>query len=163
MKKEKFLTIYAVFDEETQRKLNKIQQEIEAKYPAGSQTRGIPFHISLGSFPVEEKAALIGRIGKWIEELKPFSIELEGLGHFDNQLLYVKPNLNAELEALHQIFEGNYSDGYPWVPHVTLYSQEKKIIQELLEEYEAIKLDAKIVGLQMGEFFPTKIILTSTF
>lgn len=106
MKKEKFLTIYAVFDEETQRKLNKIQQEIEAKYPAGSQTRGIPFHISLGSFPVEEKAALIGRIGKWIEELKPFSIELEGLGHFDNQLLYVKPNLNAELEALHQIFEG---------------------------------------------------------
>ena len=77
MKKEKFLTIYAVFDEETQRKLNKIQQEIEAKYPAGSQTRGIPFHISLGSFPVEEKAALIGRIGKWIEELKPFSIELE--------------------------------------------------------------------------------------
>ncbi len=144
MKKEKFLTIYAVFDEETQRKLNKIQQEIEAKYPAGSQTRGIPFHISLGSFPVEEKAALIGRIGKWIEELKPFSIELEGLGHFDNQLLYVKPNLNAELEALHQIFEGNYSDGYPWVPHVTLYSQEKKIIQELLEEYEAIKFSTNL-------------------
>ena len=125
MKKEKFLTIYAVFDEETQRKLNKIQQEIEAKYPAGSQTRGIPFHISLGSFPVEEKAALIGRIGKWIEELKPFSIELEGLGHFDNQLLYVKPNLNAELEALHQIFEGNYSDGYPCVPHVTPFKRKK--------------------------------------
>lgn len=133
MKKEKFLTIYAVFDEETQRKLNKIQQEIEAKYPAGSQTRGIPFHISLGSFPVEEKAALIGRIGKWIEELKPFSIELEGLGHFDNQLLYVKPNLNAELEALHQIFEGNYSDGYPWVPHVTFILKKRRLFKNCLK------------------------------
>lgn len=163
MKQERFLTIYAVFDEETQKKLSRIQQKIETKYPKGTQTSGIPFHISLGSFPVEDKAMLIGRIGKYIEQLKPFSIQIEGLDHFENQVLYAKPVMNSELEELHKLFEGNFSDGYPWVPHVTLYCQKEEIIEKLFKEYEVSKIDAKIVGLQMGEFFPPKIILTATF
>lgn len=163
MKQEKFLTIYAVLDSKTQEKLNAIQQKILSKYPNGTQTMGIPFHISLGSFPLEAKSMLIQEIGKRIGEMKSFPIRLNGLDHFNHSVLFLKPEKTKELEDLHKIFEGNYSDGYPWVPHVTLYCGTQEEIKELLAEYRIALIEAEIVGLQLGEFFPTKIILTATF
>ncbi len=163
MKQEHFLTIYAVFDNETQEKLNRIQQRILGKYSKGTQTMGIPFHISLGSFPVEDKAMLIEKIGKNIEKLKAFPIELEGLGHFNHSVLFIKPKITDELVDLHSIFEGNFSDGYPWTPHTTLYCGEKEDIKDILTEYKVSSIQGNIIGLQLGEFFPPKIILTATF
>ena len=61
--KEKFLMVLAVLDEETQEKLKKLQNKIifecESK---GSQTINIPFHISLGSFPLADKDILQSNI-----------------------------------------------------------------------------------------------------
>lgn len=50
MKKDKFLTVYAVFDKETQQKLKIMQDEVIKLGNEGTQTMGILFHISLGSF-----------------------------------------------------------------------------------------------------------------
>ena len=58
MKKKKFLTVYIIFDEQTEISLQHIQNEILNRYPYGTQTMGIPFHISLGSFPLEAKEEL---------------------------------------------------------------------------------------------------------
>ena len=48
MKSDKFLTVFAVFDDETQRKLKDIQNNILSLGEKGTQTMDIPFHITLG-------------------------------------------------------------------------------------------------------------------
>lgn len=162
MKKDKFLTIYAVLDTLCQEKLAKLQNQILKQYPHGTQTMGIPFHISLGSFPLEQKDVLIRQMDKYAKE-KSFSLELEGLNHFNYQVIFVKPIENEALLKLHNSFEGNYADGFIWHPHVTLYCGKEEEGKEILKNYTFDCLETKIVGIELGEFFPTHIIKTVNF
>lgn len=163
MKKDKFLTVYAVLDIKTQAKLQALQEDIEKKHPAGTQTLGIPFHISLGSFPIEMKDELIMRIANQLKRLAPFELELDGIGHFDYKVIYAKPVVNPKLLKLHESFAGNYADGFNWVPHVTLYCGTEEVGKQILDSFWLTKSKAQIIGIQMGEFFPTKIIMDCKF
>ena len=163
MKKDKFLTVYAVLDQNTQEILQALQNRILQKHPNGTQTMGIPFHISLGSFPLEEKNALIQKIGNVIEEVDSFEIGISGVDHFDHSVIFAVPQENKMVTQLHEIFNGNYSDGYAWHPHITLYCGAKEEGEQILRELSFPSMKAQIVGLQLGEFFPTKIILDSKF
>ncbi len=163
MKKDKFLTVYAVLDQNTQDILQALQNKILKKYPNGTQTMNIPFHISLGSFPLEEKNTLIRRIGDVIEQTDSFEIKIEGLDHFGYSVIFAVPQENKDVTRLHEIFNGNYSDGYAWHPHITLYCGTKEEGEKILKEFSFSSINAHIVGIQLGEFFPTKIILDSKF
>lgn len=156
---ERFLTVYAVLDEETQKELTQLQSDILKNYPQGKQTMGIPFHISLGSFPLSARDDIIRRIGKSVEENPSFSIELQNLGHFNHQVIFVEPKINEALVKLQKQFEGNFADKFPWHPHVTLYIGEERAGKEILKKYFFEKKTASVVGLELGEFFPTKIIM----
>ncbi|MDE6660970.1 MAG: 2'-5' RNA ligase family protein [Anaeroplasmataceae bacterium] len=158
MKKDKFLTVYAVLDEETQKTLTHLQNEILNAFPNGTQTMDIPFHISLGSFPVEMEEELVERMRNLSYHSNPSPIELMGMDHFNHQVIFVKPTLTEDLKTLHQAFLGNYSDGFPWVPHITLYCGKEEEGKEILKQFSFSKASAKIVGLEIGEFFPTRII-----
>ena len=59
MKQKHFLTVMAVLDEKTQYLMNNLQQRIIALGDPGTQTMGIPFHISLGSFPLEKETEVL--------------------------------------------------------------------------------------------------------
>ena len=50
----------AIFDDNTQAILESIQNDLEQKY--GEDTKGIPFHITLGSYAVEETERIAARI-----------------------------------------------------------------------------------------------------
>lgn len=163
MKKDKFLTIYAVLDEKTQNSLTDLQNEILREYPNGTQTMGIPFHISLGSFPLDMKEELIERMTQLQKASKPSSIELTELHHFNHQVIFVSPILTEELQSLHMSFEGNYADGFPWHPHVTLYCGKEEDGKEIIKQFHFPKKSATIIGLELGEFFPTHIIETKLF
>ncbi|MDE6414118.1 MAG: 2'-5' RNA ligase family protein [Anaeroplasmataceae bacterium] len=163
MKQEKFLTIYAVLDEESQQYLTKLQNEILKNYPNGTQTMGIPFHISLGSFPLDKKEELLERMAKIQKLSKPSMIELLGLGHFNHQVIFAQPRITEELQFLHQSFEGNYSDGFPWMPHITLYCGKEEDGIEILKQYNLSLKKSFIIGLELGEFFPTKILANCKF
>ena len=67
MKRDKFLTVFAVFDDSTQALLQSWQDDIFASGLVGTQTMGIPFHISLGSFPTNMEEELEERIKKVCE------------------------------------------------------------------------------------------------
>ncbi|MDE6241989.1 MAG: 2'-5' RNA ligase family protein [Anaeroplasmataceae bacterium] len=163
MKKEKFLTIYAVLDDESQKELTYLQNEILKIFPNGTQTMGIPFHISLGSFPVEQKDALLEKMNQIQKISEPSAIELIGLDHFNHQVIFVKPRLTKELELLHKAFEGNYSDGFPWEPHITLYCGKEEEGVKILEQFQLSLEKSFIIGLELGEFFPTKILKNCKF
>ena len=163
MKKDKFLTLYAVLDEETQKSLTELQNEILRKYPNGTQTMGIPFHISLGSFPLDMKDELLSRMIQIQKGCKSSTLELTGLDHFNHQVIFASPTLTEELKLLHQSFEGNYADGFPWHPHVTLYCGKEEDGKEIIKQFQFSKMSATIIGLELGEFFPTHIISTILF
>ena len=163
MKKDKFLTVYAVLDDESQKALTELQNRILEDFPNGTQTMGIPFHISLGSFPVHMEEELIERMKSLQNQMEPSSIELMGIDHFNYQVIFVKPKITEELKTLHQTFLGNYSDGFSWVPHITLYCGKEEEGKEIGKELYIPKQTAKIIGLEIGEFFPTRIIKNFKF
>lgn len=161
MKQDKFLTVFAVFDDETQRILKTFQDKVLSLGCPGTQTMGIPFHVSLGSFKVEDERELIARIKEACSQNHEFEINLIEVNHFNNRVLFIEPEENAELRRLHDLFDSNYADGFPWHAHATIFcGSEQQVIQAkacLNDIFKPIK--AKITGIQMGEFFPTRMII----
>ena len=89
MEDKKFLTVFAVFDDETQQKLKILQDKIlDNNNSRGKQTMDIPFHISLGSFPTSEESALQDKIGKVCANIESFDIQLNNC--LQLYLLYLK-------------------------------------------------------------------------
>ncbi|MBD5390627.1 2'-5' RNA ligase family protein [bacterium] len=163
MKKEKFLTVYAVLDDATQEVLSALQKQILMEFPNGTQTMDIPFHISLGSFPVKDKNELICRIANVLDKVSAFDITIDGMGHFNYTVVFAEPMINQDLIQLHELFVGNYADGFDWHPHITLYCGEQEEGEYILKNYTVPKIQAKIVGIQLGEFFPTNMIMKCKF
>lgn len=161
MKQEKFLTVFAVFDRMTQRKLNTLQDEVISLGYSGAQTMDIPFHISLGSFNVEDEQKLIAKIKEVCSQKHEFEINLNKVNHFDNRVLFIEPEYNLKLVELHTLFDGNFADGFPWHAHTTIFcGEEEQVIkakERLINIFQPVR--AKITGIQMGEFFPTKMII----
>lgn len=163
--KDKFLTVYAVFDDETQKILKSYQDEIFLNGIKGSQTMGIPFHISLGSFKLEEKDNLIAELDNLTKDIKPFNLELKKIGNFANKVLFIEPDISKELLNIQKLFDNNYADSkFSWHPHATIFIDEagfenaNTILKQNFKPFTA-----KIVGIQLGEFFPAKIIKTEYF
>lgn len=161
MKKEKFLTVYAVLDNQSQEKLTHLQNELFKLGDLGTQTMDIPFHISLGSFPVEDEQELIKRIEAVSLDYNKFNIKLKGINHFNDAVLFVEPEITIELKELHDLFDNNYANGFPWVPHITMFCGNQASVikaRNVLESY-FVPFEAKITSLEMGEFFPTRFII----
>lgn len=167
MASEKFLTVYAVFDDDTQHILYQLQRLIlKNNSSKGIQTMDIPFHISLGSFPTSEELMLKNRLCDICASTKSFNIQLNGINHFDNRVVFAEPETNTELIKLHEQFDNNYANGFPWHAHATLFMDNcednvNKALMIAAENFTPIQ--AKIVGLQLGEFFPTRIIESKKF
>ena len=160
MKKDKFLTVFAVFDEKTQTVLQSWQNAIFDAGLVGTQTMGIPFHISLGSFPTGMEEELISRIRAVCESSFEFSINLARINDFGNKVLFLEPEENGDLMRLHELFDNNYANGFPFHAHATIFcgdTQDVEKAKNILEEYFS-PIETKIVGIQMGEFFPTRMI-----
>ena len=157
MKKEKFLTVYAVFDDKTQQKLKVLQDEVIKSAENGTQTMGIPFHISLGSFSLDKKEWLIQKIEDVCLYFDKFDIY--------NKVLFVEPKVNDELKNLQSHFDDNYADGFPWHAHATIFCGEEQEVAAAKEKLQATfsPFMATVVSLELGEFFPTKILFTKTF
>lgn len=161
MKQDKFLTIFAVFDDDTQQKLKALQDKVLSLGYDGTQTMGIPFHITLGSFKVEDELELIARIKDVCSKHCAFEINLNKVNHFNNRVLFIEPEENIKLRCLHDLFDGNYADGLPWHAHATIFCGSE---QQVIEAKQCLNdifspITAKIVGIQMGEFFPTRMII----
>lgn len=163
MNKQKFLTIYAVLDNATQDKLNTLQQYLLKNKLIGTQTKDIPYHITLGSFPITMQNELVEKINKHCLNLSTFSINLFDINHFKNKVLFIEPQLNEDLVNLHNSFKGNFADNYNWQPHITIYcgTRLKTIKAKKVIKKDFIPFKAQITSIQLSEFFPTKIIYTT--
>lgn len=162
MKQDKFLTVFAVFDSMTQHKLKTLQDEVISLGYLGTQTMDIPFHISLGSFKVEYEQELKAKIKEVCSQKCEFEINLNKVNHFENRVLFIEPEVNLMLNELHSLFDGNFADGFPWHAHTTIFCGIEEQVIKAQERLNNIfkPVRAKITGIQMGEFFPTKMIIS---
>ncbi|MBQ5725704.1 MAG: 2'-5' RNA ligase family protein, partial [Clostridia bacterium] len=160
MENKKFLTVMAVFDDKTQEKLAQIQSRIIENVGEGTQTMGIPFHLTLGSYPIESRDEVVAQIEKIASSAEQFEVLFVGYNTFSDRVLFVEPDMPQELLNLRKNFECDYANGFEWVPHATLFCGEvdevikaKTYLPEITEP-----ICAKIVGIELGEFFPPKKI-----
>ena len=156
MSERKFLTVMAVFDSETQVRLSSLQKHLIDNISCGTQTMGIPFHLTLGSYPTDELDGVVETIKAVAESTKPFDIKLLNYGCFGNKVFFVKPEIPKELAELRKSFECDFANGFEWVPHATLFcgnDDEVKHAREIAPKLN-FPIDAKIVGIELGEFFP---------
>ena len=158
MSEKKFLTVMAVFDDDTQERLARIQSTIIKNVSEGTQTMGIPFHLTLGSYPTEAQDEVVAQIEKVALSARPFDVLLVGYNTFSDKVIFLEPTKPQELLALRKSFECDYANGFEWVPHATLFCGEcDEVIKAktfLPELFEPIR--AKIVGIELGEFFPPR-------
>ena len=167
MQKEKFITVMAVLDDKTQESMECIAKDMLQQYGPDRKTKGIPYHISLGSYAPEDEGMIVERIRQVAKETKPFEIKILGLNHFGNKVRFLEPEISEDLMNLHLHFDSDYANGYSgWAPHATLYiheeSRETLVSEELKAKIDAVK-SAKIVGIELGEFFPAKFIIREMF
>ncbi len=161
MKKDKFLTVMAVLDSNAQKMLSELQGRIISEVSSGTQTMGIPFHITLGSYPPDMEGEVVKMISKAVSETERFPIQLLGYKDFNNRVLFLEPSIPRKLISLRKRFEYDYADGYDWVPHVTLFCADPKDInmaKELLPRMTEPVM-AEVVGIELGKFFPTRMIM----
>ncbi len=165
MKKNKFLTVMAVYDEKTQNILYDLQKKIISALPNGTQTMDIPFHITLGSYPPEMEEDVVAMVNEASKAAERFSIQLLGYKDFGNKVLYIEPTVPSRLIALRKRFECDYAEDHPWVPHTTLFCSDSESVNEAKTLLPMIDepINAQIVGLELGEFFPTRMIIKEDF
>lgn len=162
---EKFLAVYVIFDDETQNKLNQLQNLLINNNLISTHTTDIPFHITLGSFPLDKQTELEKRIKEISIEQLSFDIKLSKIGHFEKHVLFISPTKNKMLNNIQILFNGNYADGYKFYPHTTLFIGDKKqfkVAKQIIKKYFK-PFTAKITAIGLSEFFPTKNILTENF
>lgn len=159
---DKFLTVFAVFDDKTQKILKEYQDKVLSLGYNGTQTMDIPFHISLGTYSVNEENAMKQKIHKVCLKNKNFDIKLNKVNRFGYKVLFIEPEINDELKNLHNLFNNNFlKNGFAWEPHATIFMGEEEQVKTADEYLTSLfsPITAKIVGIQMGEFFPTRMII----
>lgn len=167
MRKEKFITVMAIFDGETQKKFEELNTLMKQKYGEDGKTQGIPYHISLGSYAPEDAEMIVERIKQVARDTKGFPVIFEGLQHFGNAVRWMKPQMSEDLMNLHLHFDSDYANGYPdWLAHATVFIHKEPAELELSETMQEILeglKEARIVGIELGEFFPAKFIVRELF
>lgn len=160
MKRDKFLTVMAVLDDRAQYVLGALQNKLTDVGLVGSHTTDVPFHVSLGSFPVSEQMRLTKKLRQTASVCKPFTLELSRYADFDKKVLYLQPLYSDEIYGLHKLFDANFSDGMPFVPHVTMFCGDEKSVEsaESVLGRLAQPFAVTVTSLLIGEFFPTKLL-----
>ena len=160
---EKFLYVMAGVDAETEERLAELQNLLYANGFAGTQTKGIPFHLTLGSMLVAD-----GREEGWLTEIMDevaersfdFTVTFSHIGIFSGgKVLFAAPDPVEELLHLNSRFDHTDES---WTPYATLLIDEPSVILEalplVLDKFRPFT--GRIDKLYLYEFFPSRHIAT---
>lgn len=165
MESKKFLTVMAVFDNKTQETLAKIQADIVERVSQGTQTMGIPFHLTLGSYPTDLVDDVVEKIKRVVMSSRSFNVQLLAYKTFSDKVLFLEPTVTDELLSLRKSFECDYANGFDWVPHATVFCGDEDEVRKARALISDIRepFCAQIVGIELGEFFPARKIIRMNF
>ena len=158
---DKKLYILAELDNDTQNVIKKYEKIIFDNGFVGDQTKDIPYHITMGEYPIECENDLKILLDKIYLEYKEFNISYSGFGLFKLNVLYLNPCMNIKLIELYNFVNkiNSYKDN-DLSAHTTLYIDEPEnvinILPKIVENSE--KINGKIKYISLYEFFPKRLI-----
>jgi len=161
---EPFLTLMADFDSESQERMGIWYNELQKAGFSGTQTPGLPYHISLAAFSFNQEAAVISEMKRLAEEYAPIPVHISHIGIFSGgKVLFGAPDMGMpNLLSLHDAIRTQTSDRFPWSPHVTILIDEPDIIQKalgvLIKSFRPFL--GKITRLHLCAFWPMREIAT---
>ena len=160
----KALYILAGYDDRTEEILSGIQKKLYDQGFSGLQTRDIPMHFTLGSYPVEQEDELKARLARIAETHKAFDTSFNHVGLFrlsQNNVLFIAPEISREMLALKDEFRDS-RDQFNWSPHTTMLIDKPAVIQEATQSVlkEFASFSGKVAYLHLYEFWPTRHILS---
>ena len=158
---EQFLTLMADLDDKAQERMSGWYDSLREAGFTGIQTPGLPYHISLSTFPLEQEkeAAEIAR--KAAAEFAPVPVHLSHIGMFSGgKVLFAGPEKNAELAALQEACRSDAPQQSPWTPHATVLIDEPETVHAALPVFvkSFVPFMARIVRLHLCAFWPTREI-----
>ena len=158
---EQFLTLMADLDDNAQGIMSDLYKELQAAGFTGVQTPGLPYHISLSTFPLdqEKEAAEIAR--KAATEFAPVPVHLSHIGLFaGGKVLFAAPEKDAELTALQEACRSDTPQQYPWTPHTTILIDEPETVHAAMPFFvkSFTPFMAQITRLHLCAFWPTREI-----
>lgn len=158
---EKFLTLMADLDDVSQKRLSEWYGTLEKAGFIGTQTPGLPYHISIAAFPLEQEEEIIGLMKKVAAEFSIIPVHISHIGMFaGGKVLFCAPERNAQLDALHDACEANADKNRLWTPHVTVLIDEPEAICSALPLFlkSFYPFVGNIVRLHLCAFWPTREI-----
>ena len=122
---EQFLTLMAVLDDESQERMSGWYKTLQSAGFSGTQTPGLPYHISLASYPTDNERMALELAEKAAEKFTPVPVHISHIGIFPGgRVLFGAPERNPALDALHDFCETDPSPERPWTPHATILIDE---------------------------------------
>ncbi len=157
----KALYVLAGYEDETEKNLSAMQEKLYASGFEGVQTKNIPMHITLGSFPCEKESELKNQLEQIAQKTKAFDVTVNHVGIFggsDVNVLFVAPDINRPLLDLKE----NFGESFDWTPHTTLLIDKSDIVHKAVPNVMADfhHFVAKVSVLYLYEFWPARHILT---
>ncbi len=152
----------AQFDADTEQRLGKLYLALVNEGLTGTQTKGIPYHITLGTFDVEDEAEVVMRAQAAARGAAAFTLRLAYLGLFGLNVLFVAPAVKRELLDLRKAIvpDGESADEFPWVAHTTLLMDEPGAIQRAVpvaaQSFTPFRAAVESIGVY--EYFPERKI-----
>ncbi len=157
---EKLLYVMAQLDKDTCDKMRSIDRllcrlGIEVKKPPK-----VPYHITLGSFPVDQEAEIRSLVEKTCKGLKQFPLSYNHIGLFGLNVLFFGPDVNEQLLKLQRPFEDKRINLHDWTAHTTLMMDEPDVIMKALpvvaEQFTSFH--ATVDSVSLYEFWPSRRI-----
>ena len=111
---EQFLTLMADLDSESQKRLSGWYQILQDKGYTGTQTLGLPYHISLSTFPLDQEEKAVAIVQRVAAEYATFSVHFSHIGLFSGgKILFAAPEKDTELIALHEACKSDAPQQFP--------------------------------------------------
>ncbi|MBR0130593.1 MAG: 2'-5' RNA ligase family protein [Firmicutes bacterium] len=160
---EQFLTLMADLDDSSQEIMSAWYKSLQDAGFRGTQTPDLPFHISLGSFPLEKEQEALELTAKIAGEFSPIPVHISHIGIFaPGKVLFGSPERNAELDLLHSACDIYPDQQRSWTPHVTMLIDEPEIICKALPVFlrSFHPFAGQVIRLHLCAFWPTREILS---
>ncbi len=121
---EEFLTLMADLDGDSQARMSAWYGALREAGFTGRQTPGLPYHISMASFPLDKEREAVEIMQKAAAAFSAVPVHISHMGLFaGGRVLFCAPERNPRLDALHAACE-KYPSQYPWTPHATVLIDE---------------------------------------
>lgn len=158
---EQIIVLMADWDDGTQKALGAIYEDLQKEGFTGKQTPGIPYHISMSTYPIDKEAEALEAMKKAAEACSKFEVSISHLGMFaGGSILFAAPDRNAELEKLHSFCDIGLPQEFAWTPHTTIMIDEPEVIHSALPTVVKgfLPRTGTIKRLHLCAFWPTREI-----